>query len=37
MLFDETDAAPRKVVLDDDADFEDSNNSKVGETKKKGA
>ena len=37
VVFDETDAAPRKVVLDDDADFEDSNNSKVEETKKKRA
>ena len=35
VVFDETDAAPRKVVLDDDADFEDSNNSKVEETKEK--
>ena len=37
IVFDETDDAPRKVVLDDDAHFEDSNNSKVEETKKKGA
>ena len=35
VVYDETDAAPRKVVLDDDADFEDSNNSKVEETKEK--
>ena len=35
VVFDETNAAPRKVVLDDDADFEDSNNFKVEETKEK--
>ena len=35
VVFDETDAAPKKVVLDNDADFEDSNNSKVEETKEK--
>ena len=29
------DAAPRKVVLDEDADFKDSNNSKVKKTKEK--
>ena len=33
VIFDETNAAPRKVVLDDDADFEDSNNSKIEEKK----
>ena len=35
VVFDETDVPPRNVVLDDDADFEDSNNSKVEETKEK--
>ena len=35
VVFDETDAAPKKVVLDDDVDFEDSDNSKVEETKEK--
>ena len=35
IVFDETDAALIKVVFDDDVDFEDSNNSKVEETKEK--
>ena len=35
VVFDEINAAPRKVVLDEDANFEDSNNFKVKETKKK--
>ena len=35
VVFDETNVAPRKVVLDDDTDLEDSNNSKVEETKEK--
>ena len=33
VVCDETNAASRKIVFDEDADFEDSNNSKVKETK----
>ena len=34
VVFDETDAAPRKVVLDDDANFEDSITLKLKKQKK---
>ena len=34
-MFDETNAAPRKVVLDEDAYIEESKSSKVDETKEK--
>ena len=35
VVFDETNVAPKKVVLDEDADFEESNNSKVEKAKEK--
>ena len=35
VVFDETNVAPRKVVLDEDADIEESKSSKVEETKEK--